>query len=122
MFGVITTRPWPRSVGVRYWYCIDSDDTPCGTSTWNAYTSSGSRFHSRRWPLAVISRPALLSIGPAVRWLPGSHAGHDRLVGPAATAPPYFVGSVAGARTWGPPCMRSLPDIPPRPAAEHKSR
>src|SRR6185312_1084110 len=60
-------------------------DTPCGTSTLNAYTSYLSRVQASGLPLALIFNPASLSIGPLGEWLPGSHFGYSRVSSPACT-------------------------------------
>jgi hypothetical protein len=83
--GVITIRPCTGSVADRYSNATSMLATPAGTSSLNAYTSSGSRVHAMRWPLAVMTKPASLLIGPLGEWLPGSHCGYSRVSGPACT-------------------------------------
>src|SRR3546814_773235 len=69
----------------------------------------GSRFQSRRRPLAVISSPASLSIGPAGRWLPGSQAGNSRVSGPGCTGISCFTRKMRWARSVASTSMSIVP-------------
>ena len=99
MFGVMTTRPCSRSVGDRNWNATSSVDTPCGTSTLNAYTSSGSRVHAMR--LAVGGDrpgPRPCRRGRSRRGCPATTSGTAASAAPACTGMRCF--------TWKTRCDR----------------
>jgi hypothetical protein len=68
--AVMTMRPSLPSPAERNWYSNSRVFASAGTSTWNANTSTVSRTHFSRSPLALITSPARASTRPSGRWVP----------------------------------------------------
>ena len=64
MSGVMTVRPMFSAVADTYWNSTSTAEIPCGTLTWKANTSSGSRIHLSGWPLALTRIPVTFLMSP----------------------------------------------------------